>query len=81
MATTTGISSQADAQARLQLWLDAEEAISKGQSYAIGDRSLTRANLPDAVERIGYYQRLVEGFRAKALGARSSGMRVVKWVG
>ena len=81
MAATTGINSQADAQTRLQLWLDAEEAISKGQSYAIGDRSLTRANLPDVIERIGYYQRQVEGFRAKALGAASSGVRVAKWVG
>ena len=81
MAATTGIGSQADAQTRLQLWLDAEEAVSKGSSYAIGDRSLTRANLPDIVERIGYYQRLVEGFRASALGAKSSGIRVAKWVG
>ena len=81
MAATTGINSQADAQTRLQLWLDAEEAISKGASYSIGDRSLTRANLPDVIERIGYYQRLVDGFRAKALGAASAGMRVVKWVG
>jgi len=81
MAATTGIGTQADAQTRLQLWLDAEEAISKGQSYAIGDRSLTRANLPDVIERIGYYQRLVEGFRAAALGAAVPGLRVAKWVG
>lgn len=81
MPATTGVSSQSDAQTRLQLWLDAEEAVSKGQSYAIGDRSLTRANLSEIVERIGYWQRQVEGFRAKALGASSPGMRVVKWVG
>ena len=81
MGATTGISSQADAQTRLQLWLDAEESISKGQAYSIGDRSLTRANLTEVIERIGYYQRLVEGFRAQSLGAASSGIRVVKWVG
>ena len=79
MAATTGISSQADAQTRLQLWLDAEEAISKGQAYAIGDRSLTRANLTEVIERIGFYQRTVDGFRAKTLGAKSPGMRVARW--
>lgn len=81
MSATTGVSSQAEAQTRLQLWLDAEEAISKGQSYSIGDRSLTRANLSEVVERIGYWQRQVEGFRSKGLGAGSPGMRVAKWVG
>jgi len=81
MAATTGINSQADAQTRLQLWLDCEEAISGGQSYSIGDRSLTRANLSEVTERIGYYQRLVESFRAAALGAGSPGIRVAKWVG
>ncbi len=81
MPATTGVSSQADAQTRLQLWLDAEEAVSKGQSYAIGDRSLTRANLSEIIERIGYWQRQVEAFRAKSLGAGAPGLRVAKWVG
>lgn len=81
MAITTGITSQADAQTRLQAWLDAEEAISNGQSYAIGDRSLTRANLSEVVERISFWQGQVQGFSAKTLGAGSPGLRVAKWVG
>lgn len=81
MSVTTGVSSQADAQARLQLWLDAEEAVSSGQSYSIGDRSLSRANLSEITDRITYWQRQVDAFRAKGLGAKSPGMRVVKWVG
>jgi hypothetical protein len=81
MAATTGVSSQADAQTRLQLWLDAEEAISKGASYSIGDRSLTRANLSEVTERIGYWQRQVQSFRAAGQGAGSPGIRVAKWVG
>ena len=81
MAATTGIGSQADAQTRLQLWLNAEEAISRGQSYALEGRSLTRTNLADVVERISYYQRLVQSFRASTLGARSPGLRVAKWIG
>ena len=80
MSVTTGVSSQNDAQLRLQLWLDAEEAVSKGQAYSIGDRSLTRANLSDIRAQINYWQRQVEGFRAKALGSGSPGIRVAKWV-
>ncbi len=81
MSVTTGVSSQADAQARLQMWLDAEEAVSSGQSYSIGDRSLSRANLSEITDRITYWQRQVDAFRAKGLGAGTPGMRVVKWVG
>ncbi len=81
MGATTGVSSQSDAQTRLQLWLDAEEAVSKGQAYSIGDRSLTRANLSEITERIAFWQRQVEGFRAKALGAGAPGFRVVRWRG
>lgn len=32
---------------RLQLYYDAEERILEGQSYSIGSRSLTRANLAE----------------------------------
>lgn len=81
MAVTTGVSSQSDAQARLQQWLDAEEAVSKGQSYSIGDRSLTRASMADIRAQITYWQRQVEAFRASTLGAGAPGVRVAKWVG
>lgn len=40
---------------RLQMWLDAEEAIASGQSYQIGTRSLTRANLSSVLEQIEYW--------------------------
>jgi len=81
MAATTGVNNQADAQTRLQLWLNAEEAVSSGQAYAIGNRSLTRANLSEITERIGYWQRQVQAFRGQAAGAKAPGVRVVKWVG
>lgn len=32
---------------RLQLYVEAEEKILQGQSYTIGNRTLTRANLPE----------------------------------
>ncbi|MDH3906669.1 MAG: DUF6148 family protein [Gammaproteobacteria bacterium] len=81
MSVTTGVSSQADAQARLQVWLDAEEAVASGQAYAIGSRSLTRANLADIRAQITYWQGQVRAFQAVALGAGSPGIRTVKWVG
>lgn len=37
---------------RLQLYVEAEEAILSGQSYTIGNRSLTRADLSEVREEI-----------------------------
>lgn len=81
MSITTGVASLADAQARLQQWLDADEAVSKGQSFAIADRSLTRADVRQIAERIAYWQGQVRAFAAKAAGARSPGIAVAAWKG
>ncbi|MBR2209013.1 MAG: hypothetical protein IJ859_09440 [Synergistaceae bacterium] len=40
------------AEKRLERYLNAEEAILSGQSYEMGDRKLTRANLKDVVNTI-----------------------------
>lgn len=37
---------------RLEMWLDAEAAITTGQRYQIDDRSLTRADLYDVRKQI-----------------------------
>lgn len=42
-------------QKRLELWLDAEATVATGQSYQIGTRSLTRANLASIREQIEYW--------------------------
>ncbi len=39
-------------QARLQLYYDAEAAILSGQSYSLGNRSLSRPNLKEVQEQI-----------------------------
>lgn len=45
------------AKEHLQAWLDAELAIAAGgQSYTIGTRTLTRANLSEIAEMIKYWQ-------------------------
>lgn len=45
-----------EAQENLRMWLDAEKAVATGQSYKIGTRSLTRANLSDIKERIAFWR-------------------------
>lgn len=47
------------AKERLLLWLEANEAVATGQSYTIGSRSLTRANLNDIQKQIDYWSKIV----------------------
>ena len=48
------------AKLHLQSWLDAELAVATGQSYKIGSRSLTRADLSEIKERIKFWSNEVE---------------------
>ena len=48
------------AKEHLQAFLDAELAVATGQSYKIGSRSLTRADLSEIKERIKYWANEVE---------------------
>lgn len=53
------------AQQHLDDWLAADRAISTGQSYSIGGRSLTRADAETILNRITYWQRVVMTQRGK----------------
>lgn len=44
------------AQKQLDLWIAAEEKVTNGQSYKIGNRELTYADLSDIASRIDYWQ-------------------------
>lgn len=44
------------AKRHLESWYAAELAISTGQSYTMGSRSLTRANLADVTKQIAYWK-------------------------
>ncbi|WP_260288461.1 DUF6148 family protein [Peribacillus aracenensis] len=44
------------AKLHLEAWLDAELAVSTGQSYSFGTRQLTRANLSEIRKQITYWQ-------------------------
>lgn len=44
-----------DAQRHLDIWMEAEAAVATGQSYQIGSRSLTRANLKEIRDTIEFW--------------------------
>lgn len=77
-----GIGTLAAAQAELDRWLKASQTIGDGaQSYSIGDRTLTRADLAQVQRQITYWQREVRRFKAAATGARGPGHKVAVWNG
>ena len=47
------------AQKHLDAWLEAELAVTTGQSYTIGSRVLTRANLTEIRNAIDYWNKKV----------------------
>ena len=63
------------AKLHLEAWLDAELAISTGQSYTVGSRSLTRANLSEVRKQIEYWKNKVSELELKAVGRKTSRSR------
>jgi hypothetical protein len=61
------------AQAHLDAWLAADLAVSKGQSYSIATRALTRVNAAEIRAQIEYWQTKVN---ALTTGGRGGGIRV-----
>lgn len=60
------------AQAKLDAWLAADDAVAKGQAYSVGGRSFTRADAAVIRENIDYWERKV----ARLSGGGNGGMRV-----
>ncbi len=58
------------AKTHLEAWLDAELAISTAQSYSMGSRTLTRANLPEVRKQIDYWRNQVSQLEMQASGKR-----------
>ena len=63
--------SLAQAQAHLDAWLAADLAVAQGQSYTIGTRTLTRANVVEVRNNVMHWQRQVQ-----ILSRGGGGMRV-----
>lgn len=57
---------------KLNTWLAAEEAIATGQSYQIGTRMLTRANLKQVREQMEYWSgKLAQAEAEETRGGRN----------
>lgn len=65
-----------EARENLNLWLEAEKAVATGQSYRIGTRALTRANLREITERIKFWR----GEIARLQCGGGNGLRVMRIV-
>lgn len=59
----------AQAEAQLSTWLAANTAVSSGQSYSIGNRSLTRVNSTEILKNIDFWDKKVQQL------SRSGGVR------
>lgn len=66
-----------EANEMLNLWIEAEKAVSTGQSYSIGGRSLTRVNMKEIREAQRYWES--EIYRLKN-NVNSRGSRVLRAV-
>lgn len=67
-----------DAQQHLEMWLKAEAAVASSQSYTIGTRSLTRANLKEVRDQIKFWQsKVAELERLEARKGRNRAYRVI----
>ncbi|SPT95570.1 Uncharacterised protein [Lysinibacillus capsici] len=58
------------AKLHLEAWLDAELAVSQGQAYTIGSRSLTRANIAEIRKQIGFWEKKVDELEIAEKGGR-----------
>ena len=66
----------AQAEAQLTTWLAASTAVASGQSYSIGDRSLTRANAKEINDMIVFWDTKVQNLTRggiKVYGATPTG--------
>ena len=65
-------------QEKVNTWLEAEEAIATGQSYQIGTRMLTRADLKQVRETLEYWAgKLAEAEAEEQTGGRNRAYRFV----
>ena len=66
------------AKRHLDAWLEAELAVTQAQSYTIGSRTLTKANLTEIRNAIAYWEGKAEQLeKIKKHGARNKTKRFV----
>jgi hypothetical protein len=64
----------AQAEAKLQQYLDAEEKVLLGQEYTIGNRTLRRADLAEIREGVTYWNGKVNELSSGGAGVRVRGL-------
>ena len=62
----------ADAEAQLAVWLAASTAVAGGQSYTIGDRSLTRADAKTINEMVSFWDSKVQSLTRGGIRIRGA---------
>lgn len=62
---------RATIQTHLDGWIAAQEAIQTGQSYSIGDQTVTAADAAVVMDWISYWQRELVEWDARAAGSRA----------
>lgn len=62
-----------EAKENLSIWLEAQKAVATSQSYKIGTRALTRANLSEIMKMVQFWRAEVE----KISSGRRSGVRLI----
>ncbi|MCK5015729.1 MAG: hypothetical protein KAS32_01545 [Candidatus Peribacteraceae bacterium] len=67
----------ATAQAKLTLWLAAEDKLANSQSYQVGDRTVTRADLKEIRETIDYWEGKVRRLSRSSRGGMKTKRVVV----
>lgn len=66
------------AQRHLDAWLEAEIAVTNAQSYSIGSRMMTKANLEEIRKTIDYWnKKVIELENAQKHGGRNRAYRAV----
>jgi hypothetical protein len=60
----------AQAEEKLALWMAADEAVSRGQSYSIAGRNLSRTDAAEIQNRITFWDAKVKSMTASASGRR-----------
>lgn len=69
----------AQAEAQLAKYLEAEDKVLQGQSYMIGSRQLTRANLAHILKAIEYWDARVKELSALAIGRGRARIVSPRW--
>lgn len=69
----------AEATAHLATWVAADTAVAKGQSYTIGDRTLTRAHVSEIRNQIQYWSKIESKLQRIANGQKGTSVSLARF--